>query len=49
MNNNKIANVYRRNLLKKAFFPWRRYSYHHLDSPTEKVIQTQCKDKHHMT
>ena len=47
MYNIKIANVYNRNLLKKAFFPWRTYISSHLVSHIEKDMPAQCKDKHH--
>lgn len=38
--------VYVRNLLKKAFFPWRTYSICYQGSPTKRDTKIQLKDRH---
>lgn len=37
--------VYRRNLLKKAFFPWRTYSIFNIVSPTRMDMSIQFVEK----
>ena len=41
-----MSEVYHKNLLKKAFFPWHAYFIHNLDSPIKMDMQIQSNVKH---